>query len=317
VVAQTLWRFNYYGTFLPNSYYLKVHFEAGTLWNGVRYLIGAFHNNVGVVLLPLVVVGLGAGRREPAVMIGTTVTFGYLLLFVLPVGGDFMRGERFVVPVLPLLYYGAEAGMRVLFDRLSRHSTRVRRFAWTTLVVVSLGMVGGIFVRQRAPFPPVPSWFETRQITPRNALYTTALWLRAHALPGSSVLLSEMGIIPYYSGLTCYDYMGLVDRRMYDGQGGFHPERALAAPADYLILTHVIDQRGSESGRTPWDKQLLALPLLGDRYREAVRFTLTRRDDELSDIYYVYSPEAERIDVVVYEHRGGASHAEGSTAQPR
>lgn len=105
-----LWRHDYYGFWLPNTFYAK---SAGEPYpgQGLRYVVEflrCYWVLVPVLVLPwlwsvrapdpLAPLSPYLGRRPWLVLLAFTVPY---LLFVLWVGGDFMFG-RFLVPIAPL-----------------------------------------------------------------------------------------------------------------------------------------------------------------------------------------------------------------------
>jgi len=121
VGAWLIWKVDYYGDVLPNTYYVKAG-AAGSIGTGLRYC-GEFLRSywlIPVALLALVAVVVKSyalvsetranrpARREsfggPSAalcLIGATVLLW--LGYVVKVGGDFME-FRFLVPVLPLVF---------------------------------------------------------------------------------------------------------------------------------------------------------------------------------------------------------------------
>jgi hypothetical protein len=103
LVPYLLWRYSYYGYWVPNTFYAK---SAGDPYpgQGLRYLWEFFRCYavlIPVLLLPVVRVWrLPASERRPWLVVLAFVL--PYLGFVVWVGGDFMF-SRFVLPVLPVL----------------------------------------------------------------------------------------------------------------------------------------------------------------------------------------------------------------------
>jgi hypothetical protein len=121
-VPYLIWKFSYYGDIFPNTYYAK---SAGDsyLEQGFYY-IWLFLNSYKSTLISLagaaVIIKLLINRkkqnlaealRENGYLIPMFAALGasiiYLLFFVARVGGDFMFA-RFIIPVLPFLYFTIE-----------------------------------------------------------------------------------------------------------------------------------------------------------------------------------------------------------------
>ncbi len=221
-----LWRFDYYGYPVPNTFYCKTGGGLAHLWRGLQY-VG--HFLLWNPVLPLLTLWAGwrARRRDlpvappdpgpgsPLVAVVTTVVVGYLA-YVAVVGGDFKHTFRFVIPVLPLwavLLDGRVShhgwprlfrSVRPVADRPPAAGRRVAgaRLAWLVLALVAAGSVLsgleiGRWSRRRA-------WDLTR----RTAI---GKYLAASAPADAVLAIHSAGIVPYYSGLYTIDMWGLND----------------------------------------------------------------------------------------------------------
>jgi len=135
----------YYGSILPNTYYAKSagtpYYEQGFYYIGIYtaaylstalVLLGA----IGRILRPRV---RGDGDRQrfggsdsetPALLLCLAFVITYTLGFIARVGGDFMYA-RFLHPLIPLVYFSGEIGLRRLFGR-----TRPLLFAIVVLLML-------------------------------------------------------------------------------------------------------------------------------------------------------------------------------------
>ncbi len=120
-IPYLLWKYNYYGDLLPNTFYTK---SAGSSYFGQGFfyiwLFFRVYFTCGIALLALGVYSLyrrnkhsgvttGLPSGSPVITAITAITV-YLILYVAQVGGDFMFA-RFIIPILPLMYYLIERGM--------------------------------------------------------------------------------------------------------------------------------------------------------------------------------------------------------------
>jgi hypothetical protein len=195
-----LWRFHYYGYFLPNTYYVKV---AGPLWQravqGFFLLSGAA---LFVGLLPyllILVLELATLVRSAATVPARAhhqVRFHLLLALAWIVywhyiGGDHL-GDRFLLVLFPL-------GILALVELLKHNANR--KMAAFVLVLVATLQLG----------PPLVA-------DPRFG-YTSARYDSWIALgkflnekyPGKSVATGAIGKIGFFSGSTIIDMLGLID----------------------------------------------------------------------------------------------------------
>ena len=105
--GDVVWRHQYYGSWLPNTFHAKVVGGEGQLLNGLSYLkdwLLAFPVLATVLLLP---VGLVSRRTRVGRNVPQSVTALYLLtiayiIYVVLIGGDFMPFFRFLLPIMPV-----------------------------------------------------------------------------------------------------------------------------------------------------------------------------------------------------------------------
>lgn len=211
VAAYTLWRFNTFGQWLPNTYYAKVTGGVLRLARGAVYA-GAF----GVYfVLPAWVVWLAARRSRPSHP-GTVVCGSVALawaLYVVWVGGDYMAMDRFFVPVLPLVY--------LLAGRAAEQALRARPRVAVALVTVGLVVTALHSTPLDArlfPRPPrqhglyagveTERW-HTARLTLIGRYFATLP--RGGDAGAVSLATDAIGAVSYYSGMRVYGVHGLVD----------------------------------------------------------------------------------------------------------
>ncbi|MEE9385171.1 MAG: hypothetical protein V3V08_17340 [Nannocystaceae bacterium] len=281
-------RWLYYGDLLPNTYYAK----PSSLAENPAFVVAYFANFVtghglwlAVVLTSLAVAAfVRPTHRHIALLVsGPCVTH---LAVVLCTGGDWLPQDRFIQPVLPLLYLVPILGLAAL----------------PPTSVTPVGLILFVSVAIRAPvcvrfFDDLDgnSAYDQALTCERNV--EMARWMAANLEPGSSLLTDEIGAIGLYSGLEILDQWGLVDREVAQilHQRRFNPytrrpddpERRdvqdaiavelLSREPDYVT----IDCRGPVPGPDGYDPKLVLsitmaelLQRMGDRYAHVRGFTL-------------------------------------------
>jgi len=115
VLPHLLWRYQYYGYWFPNSFYIKALLtkEAGVLYTW-QFL--HFHGGLALVALCALPVAL-AHRKEAWTLVAASVALWVLYVARL---GDWMPLFRFYVPVLPLFGVLAQAGVVEVREVLKR-----------------------------------------------------------------------------------------------------------------------------------------------------------------------------------------------------
>ena len=197
---------SYYGAVLPNTYLAKPGAQIGylqPLWRGVRSLV-RFHIVGGLaLLLPFCAVAFAdRQRRYACIFIASLVSAQ--LVFIIMVGGDVLRFNRFTVPFFPFVLALSLIG---LIRVASLGPTRWRKVALAASVVCVAIMaalnVGRAVLAQEKSCQH--DWMHAR-------VHRAVGTFLGRTLPaGSSVVVNEVGAIAYESGLVVHDMIGLTD----------------------------------------------------------------------------------------------------------
>ncbi len=196
-----LWRYATYGDWLPNTFYAKVEPGPRVWADGADYTLGAI-GFFGPILFGLPYLMLAARRdrraRLACLMVSTVFT-----AYVAYVGGDYLPGFRYLVPVLPL---------------------------WCALAAASLGILGES-VRPRVGVPAAaallvalaafhtwrehrlaPSWPDQDR---RHRHLVAAGRKLNEILPSDAwIAVTNAGRLPWFAERRTLDMMGLSDRHI-------------------------------------------------------------------------------------------------------
>lgn len=240
-----LWRWSYYGYLLPNTFYVKV----GSTWSQVARGAGYLFDTSNTYVLPYVaiaagIVGVWARRNSPytrwplvGLIGGVAALFA---LYIVVVGGDWMHGARFVVPIVPLLVLLIAWGGAGLMRRAGRGLSLVLLATLLTVLVVRIP-------HDSSKNPDTPFWEENYWI---HANRETGLWLKTHTPPDTLIATAVAGAIPFYSERPTIDALGLTNEYIAHrpaetlGQGRAGHEKT---DPDYILKRnpHIITFRGS------------------------------------------------------------------------
>jgi hypothetical protein len=195
-----LWRFHYYGYFLPNSYYVKV---AGPLSQRVRqgfFQLSGAALFVGLlpyllILLFQLVDAVHSAATEPA-RAHQEVRFHLVMAaawvaYWLYIGGDHL-GDRFLLVLFPL---GIFALLELLKESASR---KVAAFVLLLVATLQLG-------------PPLVADPRFQFASTRYDSWITLGKFAKEKYPGKSVATGAIGKIGFFSGSTIVDMLGLID----------------------------------------------------------------------------------------------------------
>jgi hypothetical protein len=224
-VPYFLWRLAYYGHALPNTYYLRrgtsLAQDVGLWRNGVAYLAAFFRDGGGALLLaplallvaPVAPDAAGAARRARRLLALVAAWCAYLVW----VGGDAKILHRFFVPILPVIYLLVEASLARLLDALGAPGRRTAAApaSRAASVAVAAGAAGLLLLLALPGLAP-----SEKQRTDRTFFAMLAeggRWLARNAPPDATVACFAVGALPYYSGLTTYDLLGVTDAHIAHG----------------------------------------------------------------------------------------------------
>ena len=198
-IPHLLWRHEYYGEWLPNTYYNKVSFEGRAVAAGWAYLGSGLAWRFGAPLAALLALTRPEVARRMSLYL---VVVGGYLAYVVVIGGDWVVANRFFVPILPLVYLLAVAGV-VAWVR----APVARAVA---LAALGLGVALGTYLHAE----PARMVRENRNVIVETQRKRFGVWLRTAMPPQTLIATGPSGAIPYYSRLRCIDMWGLTDRHI-------------------------------------------------------------------------------------------------------
>jgi hypothetical protein len=275
-------RFEYFGGVVPNTYFAKpaasLHYLS-PISRGLEYL-GRFLGKSGVVfLLPFALV-VPRDRKKRYAWLYLWALAGYQLFFIIVVGADVLRFDRFAVPLVPWLYALAAMGF-LGFVEGPHERGRVfarRMVAACVVLLVALNTARAVTAHRKYC---VHDWMHSRA---HRAIGRT---LSEMVPPGGEIVANEIGAIRYYSHRPVVDMLGLTDEtvsaicyRSFQTYGiGSSPWSAQAVtrylldrnPAcvvlpSYEVLSLSEKTRYKETMHPLWHA-ILTAPDLEDRYR--------------------------------------------------
>jgi hypothetical protein len=200
-----LWRLGYYGDPLPNTFYAKTGGGAAQLLRGLAYA-GEFALTLGGPLLLLIAAPWLRGWRA-----ALASWRGYLLAlalgygaYIVAIGGDHFRGERFFVPVLPWLAILLADGLNACLGGLGR-----RRLARVALALL-LAAGGAAALARSALIDETIGGVDESVWIWRDL----GLWMADRAPPDASLAALGAGAVAYYSQRPVIDLLGLTERHI-------------------------------------------------------------------------------------------------------
>jgi hypothetical protein len=254
--AQEVFRYLYYGAWLPNTAYVKVAFTLHRLYTGLRYEVSGVRSELVFLAMALIgCVALWIAGKKRQVIFLTTVWVGWLV-YVLIIGGDIFPSYRHFVPSMALMgFLVAGGGLLTLGAPFRFSRVRVAIFLLLTLLVLTSDL-----------FSPMETW--EREGKSLGIFLRTAFGTK-HPLLASDAA----GVVPFYADMEVLDPLGLNDYHIarhpaadrglgWVGHELGDGKYVLDHKPDLLLLSNFQGVAGF-----PADEQLLADPRFAGHYQ--------------------------------------------------
>lgn len=194
------WRWSYYGYLLPNTFYAKVGPSSAIYERGLTYIIV---NTLNYQLLAMYA-GITLLLMRPRLRWDAGYLFALtaaLLFANIPEGGDGFGYGRFIMPILPLIYFAGIAGLATLLPPLSL------RAAQRTFVVTVVLASGGLLLLHSSNNP-----FLSNERAAHEARHTLGAWMNEHTPPDFTIAAFAVGSVGFYAhDRDVLDLLGLND----------------------------------------------------------------------------------------------------------
>jgi len=261
------WRWNYFGLPFPNTYYAKVQGGTHGLIDGTQYTLDFMRDSGGALFIALALVPLGVARRGRAYLPALGVVaagFG----FALASGGDWMFHFRFFAHVLPVMAALVAAGFGAILSLPQPGSMRaIGIYAGMALVLLAthLGIANTELRVARTVLPAL-----ARHNYLSQNYEELGLWFRDNTPPGTTIAISDVGAVGYFSERRILDMFGLIDPHIAHLRGRMHykadPAYVLSREPDYVVLVSLNDEGDGYSFQRVPDFAINRRPEFHERY---------------------------------------------------
>ena len=187
--AYFAWRYTYYDYLFPNTYYAKVGATLAIYNRGLGYIFvsGLQYQMIAMLSGAALLLAMARERirRDAAYLIALC---GALLLTIVFEGGEAFTHNRFILPLLPILYLTGLAGFAMLLKRLALPS---KQGALLAAAVLSLGGLSLL------PLTQDNSLDLNR--TSSDAHRVLGTWLNEYTPEGTKIAAFAVGAVSYYA----------------------------------------------------------------------------------------------------------------------
>ena len=259
LLAVSAFRFFYYGSFVPNTYHLKVTgltVLERIQGNGLPY-VRPFLESAALLgaLLVLSLVIRPTWEKWTLASIPAS-----MLLYTIYVGGDAFPQFRFLAPYVPfaflaLLLDGPRLGAALESYLAGAPAARVRRFA-------AAAAAAAVFFTLARTHPVASFVYGLRHPQPDDvANVNTAVYLSRILEPGASVGVVYGGSIPFYTGLYAVDFLGRSDPRIAElpqdasGAVSWSGLRSVPGHSKYDLRYSILEKKPTYVAGLKWGSQ--------------------------------------------------------------
>jgi hypothetical protein len=208
IIPVHAFRYAYYGSLVPNTFYVKTG-DSTLVWlEGLKKLHEMFGFNATGVLAVLAPLALLSRHRLTEKLVSAMIAGGFMV-FLVKVGVDEMHWHRLYLPALPFLALLAATGLiNLVHLASSRARASLRPVLWNlgwTLVIAASALNFAFTYREM-------SGFNGRGDLSGNFHPDMGKFLTRHDRPGALVAFQDMGSTPYHApDIAFLDFIGLVD----------------------------------------------------------------------------------------------------------
>ncbi len=206
IIPYLIWKQIYFGTVIPNTFYVKTGASIPVIWRGLAYIIQGWGIPESLLLI-LTFSGLFFYKDRSLhvyrIHLALSLFVFIFMVYILAVGGDSLGPDRFLAPLIPFISAGAFLGILQICQRFNKSYVLVL----ATMIGVTLALWNATPILDFYRSPDIFS-FE------KEALHRGTIvgrCLAEHTSPDQSIATSIIGRIPYYSNLYTMDVFGLID----------------------------------------------------------------------------------------------------------
>lgn len=231
-LAYFFWRYQYYGYPLPNTFYAKGMGSSG-LWSRGWGRFQQFLSELGYAFLLPAVIGVWLRRLDHRIWLIVSLIVARWL-FAISAGGAWMGYHRFFAPTVPLIFVLGAIGVELALRRTVNLQRATRRDLM--LLAIACGVGANLWYSLTWVKPPMYAYAEGLS----DAHVELGRWLGEHAPRDAVLACGDAGALPYYSGLTTIDTLGLNDEHIAHLPGAFSHKDAVeyvfSRSPDYVVV---------------------------------------------------------------------------------
>jgi tetratricopeptide (TPR) repeat protein len=207
------WRYSYYGYLFPNTFYAKTGSSFEYFSAGRDYFIGfakAYGGYGVLIVLTLLVFKSKTGFYNYLYLIMIFFIFSIYVIFI---GGDVLRPNRFFVPILPVFFILVQEGLSVLVAMLMSNNKKAP--AYGALLGIAFAAAFSYYTYKNE-YETIKKYSELENGLV-DKMRISGTWMKKQqTLAGRPLVVaaSTIGAVSYYSDVILIDMLGLTDKEI-------------------------------------------------------------------------------------------------------
>ena len=206
-----IWRYSYYGYMLPNTFYAKTGSSLEYFATGFDYTWTFLRSYGFYGLFVLIAFYTLTSKEKFYSYLYLVMIFVVFTMYVIFVGGDVLRPNRFFVPIMPVFFILVQEGLAMLVSLFDKK----REMAMGA--VVGLLIIGGSLYYTYSKEAETIKGYAELENGLVEKMKLTAGWLKNKQTQNGkplTVAATTIGAISYYSDVILIDMLGLTDKEV-------------------------------------------------------------------------------------------------------
>ncbi len=205
------WRWSYYGYMLPNTFYAKTGSSWEYIKTGFDYT-WTFLSSYGFYGL-FAVIGIYTltSKDKFYSYLYLVMIFLIFTIYIIFIGGDVLRPNRFFIPVMPVFFILFQEGFAMLTEQFDK------KREMTLGAIAGLAVVIGFSYYTYSKESTVIKGYADLENGLVQKMKGTAGWLKTKQIQNGkplTVAATTIGAISYYSDVILIDMLGLTDKEI-------------------------------------------------------------------------------------------------------
>jgi len=206
-----VWRYSYYGYLLPNTFYAKTGSSLEYYSAGLDYT-WTFLKSYGFYgLFVLIAFYTLTSKERFYSYLYLVMIFAVFTLYVIFVGGDVLRPNRFFVPIMPVFFILVQEGLAMLTGLFDKK----REMALGA--IIGIAFTAGFSYYTYSKEAEVIKGYADLEKGLVEKMKITGTWLKTKQQQAGkplTVAATTIGAISYYSEVILVDMLGLTDKEV-------------------------------------------------------------------------------------------------------